>query len=89
MNKHTAFLVPVAALSLLLMFTACTQNQVTSPEQQFGFEMGTDYELINYEQLHEYWIKLANESDRMVLDTLGLTEEERPHIQAIITSPEK
>ena len=88
MNKRTAFSVSVAALSLLLMFTACTQNQVTSPEQQFGFEMGTDYELINYEQLHEYWIKLANESDRMVLDTLGFTEEERPHIQAIITSPE-
>ena len=88
MNERTSFSVSMVALSIVLAGTACTQNQVTSPEEQFGFEIGTDYELINYEQLHEYWIKLAGESDRMVLDTLGLTEEGRPHIQAIITSPE-
>ena len=88
MNERTSFSVSMVALSIVLAGTACTQNQVTSPEEQFGFEIGTDYELINYEQLHEYWIKLAGESDRMVLDTLGLTEEGRPHIQAIITSPD-
>ena len=88
MNERTSFSVSMVALSIVLAGTACTQNQVTSPEEQFGFEIGTDYELINYEQLHEYWIKLANESDRMVLDTLGFTEEGRPHIQAIITSPD-
>ena len=88
MNERTSFSVSMVALSIVLAGTACTQNQVTSPEEQFGFEIGTDYELINYEELHEYWIKLAGESDRMVLDTLGLTEEGRPHIQAIITSPD-
>jgi len=88
MNERTSFSVSMVALSIVLAGTACTQNQVTSPEEQFGFEIGTDYELINYEQLHEYWIKLAGESDRMVLDTLGFTEEGRPHIQAIITSPD-
>ena len=88
MNERMSFLALAVSLSIVLAGTACTQNQVTSPEEQFGFEIGTDYELINYEELHEYWIKLAGESDRMVLDTLGLTEEGRPHIQAIITSPE-
>ena len=88
MNERTSFSVLMVALSIILAGTACTQNQATSPEEQFGFEIGTDYELINYEELHEYWIKLAGESDRMVLDTLGLTEEGRPHIQAIITSPD-
>jgi zinc carboxypeptidase len=63
------------------------QHRVTTPEEQFGHEIGADYELINYQELHDYWIKLANESDRMILDTIGLTEEGRPHIQAIITSP--
>jgi len=88
MNERMSFSVSMIAMSIILAGTACTQNQVTSPEEQFGFEIGTDYELINYEQLHEYWIKLAGESDRMVLDTLGFTEEGRPHIQAIITSPD-
>ena len=88
MNERMSFLTLVVSLSIVLAGTACTQNQATSPEEQFGFEIGTDYELINYEELHEYWIKLAGESDRMVLDTLGLTEEGRPQIQAIITSPE-
>ena len=76
------------AMTLVLASPVWAQNRVTSPVQQWGFEIGTDYQLLNYEQLHEYWIKLANESDRMVLDTLGLTSEGRPHIQAIITSPE-
>ena len=75
-------------MTLVLASPVWAQNRVTSPVQQWGFEIGTDYQLLNYEQLHEYWIKLANESDRMVLDTLGLTSEGRPHIQAIITSPE-
>jgi hypothetical protein len=64
------------------------QHRVTTPEEEFGHEIGADYELINYEELHQYWVKLANESDRMILDTIGFTEEGRPHIQAVITSPE-
>ena len=81
------------SLGLLLagaVFTAplAAQDRVTTPDEQFGHEIGADYELINYQELHDYWIKLANESDRMILDTIGLTEEGRPQIQAIITSPE-
>jgi hypothetical protein len=80
---------PVLPLALAAAFAvpAGAQHRVTTPEEQFGHEIGADYELITYEELHEYWIKLAGESDRMVLDTIGYTEEGRPQIQAIITSP--
>ena len=64
------------------------QQRVTTPEQHFGFEIGDDYQLFDFDEMHAYWIALANESDRMILDTLGLTEEGRPHLQAIISSPE-
>ncbi len=81
-----------AAMTLVSGMTlagpAMGQNRVTTPVEQFGFEIGADYQLINYQQLHEYWITLAGESDRMVLDTIGYTELGRPQIQAIITSPE-
>jgi hypothetical protein len=81
---------PLVALAatMTLGVPAAAQNRVTTPVEQFGFEIGADYHLITYAQLHEYWIKLAGESDRMVLDTIGYTELGRPQIQAIITSPE-
>ncbi|HEU4629613.1 MAG TPA: M14 metallopeptidase family protein [Gemmatimonadaceae bacterium] len=61
---------------------------VTSPKQQFGFDIGADYVLPNYTQFMQYWQKLATESDRMVLDTIGYTAEGRPQLMAIISSPE-
>ncbi len=63
-------------------------GQVTTPQQEFGHPIGADYELVNYTQLQAYWEKLAMESDRMVLDTIGYTEEGRPQLMAILTSPE-
>lgn len=62
-------------------------QQRTTPKQFFGHDIGADYELPNYSKLHQYWITIAKESDRVVLDTIGLTEEGRPQIMAIVTSP--
>ena len=75
-------------LTAVLAAPAWAQHRVTTPEQQFGHRIGDDYWLMNYEQLHDYWIKLAHESDRMVLDTIGTTSEGRPQIMAVISSPE-
>jgi hypothetical protein len=81
---------PLLALVLtaVLAVPAWAQHRVTTPEQQFGHRIGDDYWLMNYQQLHDYWIKLAHESDRMVLDTIGTTSEGRPQIMAIISSPD-
>ncbi|MEX0906791.1 MAG: M14 metallopeptidase family protein, partial [Gemmatimonadota bacterium] len=78
-----------AALSLLVLSgQAAVAQQITSPEQQFGHPIGADYVLPDYTDFVAYWTKLAGESDRMVLDTIGLTAEARPQLMAIITSPE-
>ncbi|MCA9737860.1 MAG: peptidase, partial [Gemmatimonadetes bacterium] len=77
-----------ALLTSLAPRTAAAQQRVTSPEQAFGQAIGSDYFLTNYTQLVEYWQTLARESNRMVLDTIGETEEGRPQLMAIITSPE-
>ncbi|HEY9515851.1 MAG TPA: M14 metallopeptidase family protein, partial [Gemmatimonadaceae bacterium] len=63
-------------------------TKITSPKQEFGFDIGDDYRLANYSQLTAYWNKLARESDRMTLVRIGTTAEERPMMMAIITSPE-
>lgn len=60
---------------------------ITTPKQFLGHDIGEDYYLANYQQLKAYWEKLATESDRMKLVTIGKTEEGRPQIAAIITSP--
>ncbi len=63
------------------------QHRVTTPEEAFGHEIGADYVLVDYTELHDYWIRLAHESDRMLLDTIGTTSEGRPQIMAVISSP--
>ncbi len=63
------------------------QQRVTTPEQQFGYEIGADYELVNYTELYEYFGRLAAESDRMTVEDIGLTQEGRPQVMAVITSP--
>lgn len=77
-------------LITLLLFGACratTQPGVTTPFEQFGHEIGADSVLPNYAQLAEYWRKLARESDRLVLDTIGATAGGRAQLMAIITAP--
>ncbi len=78
----------LALFALLAPFGSGVGAQVTPPRTEFGFPIGADYELATYTQLQAYWQKLARESDRMVLDTIGLTEEGRPQLMAVITSPE-
>ena len=76
----------LSALILGLM-SLPAQARVTSPKEQFGFNIGDDYQLVNYTQLLAYWKKLAAESDRMTLVDIGRTAEGRPMVMAVITSP--
>ena len=62
--------------------------RVTSPKDFFGFNIGDDWKLANYDQFQEYWKKIDAESDRMVVQEIGKTAEGRPQLMAVITSPE-
>lgn len=88
MSRTCRALAAPILLLLLALPAVSASAQVTSPEEEFGFPIGADYELVTYAQLQSYWEKLARESDRMVLDTIGTTEEGRPQLMAILTSPE-
>ncbi len=77
----------LAALPVLLLLTAaCGGTRVTTPEEQFGCEVGADYVLLTYQQLADYWRTLDRESDRMVLTSIGKTSLGRDQLMAIITS---
>ena len=87
MKTLKSFIFTLVALVGLGVTAPALTAQITSPEEEFGFAIGTNHELITYAQLHTYWQKLAGQSNRMVLDTIGLTDEGRPQLMAIITSP--
>src|SRR6185436_5718692 len=61
---------------------------LTTPKAHFGHDIGDDYYLANYTQYVEYLHKLDRESDRMTVVEIGKTEEGRPELTAIVTSPE-
>ena len=79
------------ATALALTALAAPQHpaaaQLTTPEEQFGYRLGTDYQLVNYEGLTDYWHLLAEQSDRMTLESIGKTSEGREQWMATITSP--
>src|SRR5262245_5722279 len=89
--RHASFL----ALSLLLVgFVGASHAQevkragkITAPKEHLGFNLGDDYCLANYQQLVSYWAKLEKESDRLKVVNIGTTEEGRPQLMGVVTSP--
>lgn len=89
-TRYRPTLIQILALGLAAATFASAQpaRKLTTPKEALGFEVGDDYMLANYTQLSAWWTKLAAESDRMKLVEIGKTEEGRPQLMSIITSPE-
>ncbi|HET7039057.1 MAG TPA: M14 family zinc carboxypeptidase, partial [Gemmatimonadales bacterium] len=75
-------------LTALAGVPAPAQTQLTTPRDFFGFNLGDDYHLANYQQISAYWRRLDAESDRMVVREIGRTAEGRTMLMAIVSSPE-
>src|ERR1051326_359573 len=77
-----------ALLIVAQLLSAQSAPKITPPKQALGFDLGDDYMVANYTQLEAYWKKLASESPRMKLESIGKTEEGRDQWMAIISSPD-
>ncbi|MFI5310852.1 MAG: M14 metallopeptidase family protein [Gemmatimonadales bacterium] len=78
-----------AALALTALLAVPAQGQhVTSPKEFFGHNIGDDYWLPTYTQFLAYWQKIAKESPRAHLDTIGSSAEGRPQLSMIVSSAE-
>jgi len=89
-SKSSAVRLQLSILALAFTISTVAQpaRKFTTPREALGFDVGDDYYLATYTQLAAWWKKLAAESDRMKLAQIGKTEEGRPQLMAIITSPE-
>ena len=83
LRQHSAIL-----FLLLLSAGELVAQAVPTPASHFGFEIGEDRKLGNWDQLTAYYEKVAGASDRVQVDTLGSTTRGLPFIMLTITSPE-
>jgi hypothetical protein len=86
-RRRLAFAVAVAGTVAIQAPAAYAQRHITSPREQFGFDIGDDYKLANYTQFEQYWRRLAKQSNRARLLEIGKTAEGRPQLMMIISSP--
>jgi len=86
--RHLAIVVFLAAIVSAVTVSAQTAPKLTTPKQQFGFNVADDFQMVSYTQAEAYWKKLATESDRMKLVDIGVTAEGRHQWMVIISTPE-
>jgi Zinc carboxypeptidase len=88
MSRPSRLLLLAIALTTIAISFPAAQTAITTPRQEFGFDIGDDYQLANYTKIAAYWRKLDAESDRLVVQEMGKTAEGRPQLMTIVTSPE-
>jgi hypothetical protein len=71
------------AVSSLLVLAAPPR-----PEDIIGYQPGSDYKLIDYEELYKYFQALEKSSPRIRLIETGKTSQGRPHLLALLSSEE-
>ncbi len=77
---------PPAALLALAPLAAA--QDVTTPEEHLGRPVGRDFELADWDEVSGYFRKLATESPRVIVETVGNTTEGRDFLLATIASEE-
>ncbi len=91
MNGRTTSI--LEAISCLLLITTVAapvrgQQSVPSPQSVFGFPVGADFRLANYDESLEYFRQLDAASERLQLIEIGSTSEGRAWYVALISSPD-
>jgi Zinc carboxypeptidase len=77
----------IALIWIFAAAAAVAQSRLPTPESSFGFKPGADYKLANYDQIIEYFRKLASTSRHVRLVQAGRTTQGRPMYFALVSSP--
>jgi hypothetical protein len=79
---------PALALTGLLVsaLLPLAAQQIPSPAQQFGHEIGADRKLVGWDGIVSYMRLLAQRSDRVRVQEVGKTTQGRPYIAVEVSS---
>ena len=80
--------ISAALVTLAIAASGALAQSVPTPTEHFGFAIGSDRQLADWSDLTSYFERLAQTSDRVVVDTLGPTTVGNPFVMLTITSPE-
>jgi hypothetical protein len=72
--------------ALALAASAAATAAPPSPESVLGFRPGSDRQLADWTQIVDYFRRLDDASDRVRVEEVGRTTEDRPFLVAVITS---
>src|SRR5207237_3675329 len=61
---------------------------VPTPQSYFGHEIGQDRTVLDWSKVAGYFHELAKSSDRIRVEELGKTADNRPFLAATIADPE-
>ena len=86
MRRQIPFYLIVCGVFTFLLAGALPAQQIPSPQEFFGFEMGTDGELANWDKIVEYFELLDERSDRIKVENLGESTLGNPFLLAYISS---
>jgi len=73
-------------LSYYLPDTVAYREDIPTPASVLGFQVGEWH--VSHDKLLQYFTTLAAVSDRIAIDTIGYTYEQRPLLHLYITSPD-
>ncbi|HMM41752.1 MAG TPA: hypothetical protein PKA95_07620 [Thermomicrobiales bacterium] len=62
--------------------------QIPTPEDVLGYRIGTPRRLPDWEEVVGFFDRLADASDRVVVERLGMSTLGRPYIAVVVSSPE-
>ena len=75
-------------ISALFLIAVTAAAAVQTPEQFFGFRIGSDKKLVRWDRIVEYMQAVANGTDRVRFRNLGPTTNGNPFILLEISSAE-
>ena len=74
--------------ALFFLVSLSVNAQIPKPSETFGFEVGADYKLADYDQMLAYYEKLAASTDRVQMIDIGKSVMGRPIKLVFISSEE-
>lgn len=80
------FVLPTALAALLVTFASAQQQAIQTPEQYFGFRMGTDNKLARWDRIVQYFQQISAGSDRVRYRELGKSTNGNPFVALEIAS---
>ena len=77
----------LAAFAALAFAAFASAETLPTPQQYFGFRIGSDRKIVRYDKMIEYFQKMAASSDRVMYRNLGPTTGGNPFVMLEIAAP--